>query len=105
MNAPVDVLAVLDSLNLADPSQRPELRKAREAIAELLAALEKLPRDVEMVEDNPDEGARYFCCGKPYQHAQFRHPSRPDPNKHEGGAWPCWYPRLVAAVAGTKVAS
>lgn len=35
----IDVLAVLGSLNLADPSQRPGLAEARDAVAEMVAAL------------------------------------------------------------------
>lgn len=38
MAAPVDVLAVLGSLNLADPDQRPGLSAARAAVRELISA-------------------------------------------------------------------
>ena len=34
----VDVMAVLGALNLADPDQRPDLTRARAAVAELIAA-------------------------------------------------------------------
>jgi hypothetical protein len=59
-------------------------------------ALALIPKDGDMVEDNPDEGARYFCCFEPYQYAQYRHASRPDPNKH---ARDCWYMKLREMVA------
>lgn len=72
------------------------LREVRAAVAGVIEAGKKFPSDIDMVEDNPDEGARYFCCGLPYQSAQYRHPSRPDPNKH---ASDCWYPQFRAALA------
>jgi len=40
MNAPVDVLAVLGALNLADPDQRAGLNSVRAAVAELVEAVE-----------------------------------------------------------------
>lgn len=63
-------------------------------------ALRLVPKDGDMVEDNPDEGARYFCCGLPYQYAQYRHPSRPDPNKHDRG---CWYAKFRAALVALNL--
>jgi len=98
MDAPVDILARAET---SWGRESPEYA----ALAELMAALDNLPADVDMVEDNPDEGSRYFCCGEPYQHEQYRHHSRPNPNKHAGGRWPCWYPRIVAAVAGVRGAA
>lgn len=38
----VDVLAVLGSLNLADPGQRPELTRVRDAVRELIEANRKI---------------------------------------------------------------
>ena len=40
--APVDVLAVLGALNLAGPDQRPDLTRARAAMAELIEALREI---------------------------------------------------------------
>lgn len=42
MSAPVDVLAVLRSLNLADPSQRPDLTRAIAGLRELIAERDAL---------------------------------------------------------------
>src|SRR5690606_20782643 len=66
---------------------------------ELTLALRDLPEDIDMVEDNPDDGPRYFCCGR---EVRFNvHPSRWPPGtqltsgrQHAGD---CWYVRLVAA--------
>lgn len=52
---------------------------------ELLAALERMPRDdVGMVEHNPDEGESFFCCGAEtsVNHGRLNH--KPG----------CWYANL-----------
>lgn len=48
--AKVDVLAVLGSLNLADPTQRPELTEARAAVAELVALSRSLSGELRALE-------------------------------------------------------
>lgn len=64
-------------------------------------ALRALPDDHDMIEHNPDEGARYFCCG---QDVSFNvHPSRwKEGSEHIGGrthAAGCWYVEAREALA------
>lgn len=66
-------------------------------LSSLLDAIRAIPSDAEMVEHNPDEGPRYFCCGN---EVSFHiHPSRWAPGSIEGRthASDCWYVRLIEA--------
>lgn len=67
------------------------LREADESIRELIEAARDVPDDAGMIEHNPDEGPRLFCCaGK----IHFRYHSD-DVIEH---AADCWFLRLRAAV-------
>lgn len=54
-------------------------------------ALSLLPDDSDMIEHNPDEGPRYFCCGGDVSYNV--HPSRGSGRRHEKD---CWYVKLRA---------
>ncbi|MGH8074237.1 MAG: hypothetical protein ACREO4_09205 [Lysobacter sp.] len=65
----------------------------------LADALRAMPDDVDMIEHNPDEGARYFCCGR---EVSFNvHPSRWPAGSIQGRthAGDCWYTAARAALA------
>lgn len=66
-------------------------------LSSLLDAIHAIPGDAEMVENNPDEGPRYFCCGNEVD--PYIHPSRWAPGSIEGRthASDCWYVRLIEA--------
>lgn len=73
-------------------------------LAETVAA--NLPSDVDMIEHNPDEGSRYFCCGRD---VSFHvHPSRwpPGSESREGRvhAPDCWYMAIQAALVAHDAA-
>ena len=72
----------------------------------LAEALRGLPDDADMIEYNPDEGPRYFCCG---HGVSFHvHPSRwpPGSESREGRvhAPDCWYMTIQAALAAHDAA-
>lgn len=72
---------------------RDEALSNAQAIASLPAlikALRRLPDDVDMIEHNPDEGMRFFCCGADTSLDYGR-------QNHAAG---CWYVALRAAVEG-----
>lgn len=54
----VDVLAVMDTLNLADPNQRPELTRARDAVGELIEACGPVLRHDRAFDTGPEARLR-----------------------------------------------
>lgn len=63
--------------------------------ADLFEALQRLPDDADMIEHNPDEGTRYFCCGT----SVAFHPFPPSMRQHAPG---CWYAAARSAITKVK---
>lgn len=66
---------------------RADMQAAHDAFAALYAARELIPSEADMIENNPDEGPRLFCCRGDINY-NFR---GNDTVTHAPG---CWYPRL-----------
>jgi hypothetical protein len=85
----------MQAVLLAYESMRPAPPTAPEGMVvqgALLAALRNLPDEHEMIEHNPDEGMRLFCCGGTIEHVWGGN----DLLRHKTT---CWFMALKQALA------